>query len=495
MNRLAKMFALAAPLAAATLLHHGTADACGGCFHPPTSSTVVSGHRMALSVSMQRTVLWDQIEYQGNPEEFSWVLPIKPGARIEEADPAWFEALDAATLTTVQGPDLNCNGGDFSCGSQQTGFAAGLAEDGANSDKGNVTVVKQETVGPYESVTLSSKDPGALSAWLTSHGYDIPADVDPIIGAYVKEGFDFIALRLQPGNGVNLMKPVRVITDGASPVLPLRMVSAGTGPFTSIVLYVIGEGRWETQNFPNAKVNMDDLVWDGETSSSNYAALRTQALTQSGGLAWLTSYAVKDALLDDGYDQNTGAQTGIGFTYINQILDESGSNYDQYNACQLKLNNAPKTGVVTELCDADGVCATPQAGQIDSRTFECDTLTDLSTALVGMHPQDVWVTRLEANLPHYALAQDLELRAAAAQDAIGNYHVAEKSQNYECPGAPPVGPSSKSSKPGPGGNGTALVVVALGAMATLLAMRRAATGRTESAQRRRSSAWRSGVRS
>ena len=493
MNRLAKMFALAAPLAAATLLHHGAADACGGCFHPPTSSTVVSGHRMALSVSMQRTVLWDQIEYQGNPEEFSWVLPIKPGARIEEADPAWFEVLDAATLTTVQAPELNCNGGDFSCGSQQTGFATAL-EDGAGNDNG-VTVVKQETVGPYESVTLSSKDPGALSAWLTSHGYDIPADVDPIIGAYVKEGFDFIALRLQPGNGVNLMKPVRVITDGASPVLPLRMVSAGTGPFTSIVLYVIGEGRWETQNFFNAEVNVDDLVWDGETDRSNYAALRTQRLSQAGGLTWLTSYAEKGALLNESYDPNTGAQTGIGFMYFSQILDENGSNYDQLDACMLKLGGATKTGVVADLCDADGVCASPQAGQIDARTFECGTLTDLSTALVGMHPQDVWVTRLEANLPHAALEQDLELRAATAQEAIGNYHVAEKSENYECPGAPPVGPSSKSGKPGPGGNGTSLVVVALGAMATLLAMRRAATGRTESAQRRRSSAWRSGVRS
>ena len=84
MNRLVKTLALTAPLLTAALLSSGSADACGGCFAPPSTSTVVSGHRMALSISMKQTVLWDQIEYQGNPEEFSWVLPIKPGARIED---------------------------------------------------------------------------------------------------------------------------------------------------------------------------------------------------------------------------------------------------------------------------------------------------------------------------------------------------------------------------------------------------------------------------
>ncbi|HZO15089.1 MAG TPA: hypothetical protein VFB62_17560, partial [Polyangiaceae bacterium] len=61
------------------------AHACGGCFVAGggTRNTLVTGHRMALSVSLEQTVLWDQIEYSGDPTEFSWVLPIKPGARLE----------------------------------------------------------------------------------------------------------------------------------------------------------------------------------------------------------------------------------------------------------------------------------------------------------------------------------------------------------------------------------------------------------------------------
>ena len=105
------------------------AHACGGCFHPPESdSTVVTGHRMALSVSTERTVLWDQIEYAGDPEEFAWVLPIKPGATLELGADAFFEALDAATTTNVVPPSIYCpwdDYGDYGGGSGNSGCNGG----------------------------------------------------------------------------------------------------------------------------------------------------------------------------------------------------------------------------------------------------------------------------------------------------------------------------------------------------------------------------------
>ena len=51
----------------------------------------------------------------------------------------------------------------------------------------------------------------------------------PVIDAYVAEGFNFLALKLVPGQGVDSMRPVRVTTPGAAATLPLRMVAAGTG--------------------------------------------------------------------------------------------------------------------------------------------------------------------------------------------------------------------------------------------------------------------------
>lgn len=471
MNRLAKIVSLGVPFAAAALLHTAPADACGGCFVPPSANTIVSGHRMALSISKTRTVLWDQIQYTGNPEEFSWVLPIKPGARIQEATSEWFDALEASTQATVQAPPLNCNGGAFGCGSTALAVGAAAGEDSGGTG-GGVNVVRTETVGPYESVTLSSTDANALTDWLDSHGYAIPDDIQPVIGSYVSEGFDFIALRLIPGNGVDLMKPVRVITEGATPVLPLRMVAAGTGAYTSVVLYVIGEGRWEAANFPNQLVPTAQLKWDGDANDSNYASLRQQTLDTLGGMGWLTTYSLQNAFFSQGEYDDEGYATGsIAYNYINTLLDEDGTNYDEVNPCYAALNGS-LDGVVIDTCDPEtNVCGGVQPGQIDARSFTCGELDDLSFALTGMHPNDVWVTRMEANLPRIAFASDLELRAAEAQATVKNFHVATQAENYECPAVPALG-SSKRDKNGGSGNGTAVFVVALGALSALLAMRR-----------------------
>src|SRR5690349_18117425 len=105
MTRLPSLGLLAAGAALSALCLVTTdSRACGGCFSGGGESTLVTGHRMALSISTERTVLWDQIQYQGAPEEFAWVLPVKPGATIDLASDAFFEALDTATVATVTRP-------------------------------------------------------------------------------------------------------------------------------------------------------------------------------------------------------------------------------------------------------------------------------------------------------------------------------------------------------------------------------------------------------
>jgi hypothetical protein len=273
------------------------------------------------------------------------------------------------------------------------------------------------------------------------------------------------------------MTPVRVITEGASPVLPLRMVAAGTGQFTSIVLYVIGEGRWTTENFPEVAIPFDQLEWDGAVNDSNYSALRTTALQKEIGRAWISTYAQPDALFDINYEydsdnpfeQPPGGR--IGFTYLEQVTDD-GLSYDEYWECEQAAQNALHAGVVVDPCNPDtDECAEIAGGEIDARHFTCGDLTDLSVALVGMHPTDVWVTRLEANLPRYALSDDLALKASDSQKGISNFHITPKTVNYECPAAP-VGQGSPKDRQGGFPMSTGLVLVTLGGVAALLAARR-----------------------
>ncbi|MCC6554091.1 MAG: DUF2330 domain-containing protein [Polyangiaceae bacterium] len=448
--RLITALALAPIVSAASLAPIREASACGGCFPSQTETTVVNGHRMALSVSPVQTVLWDQIQYAGDPTEFAWVLPVKAGAVIQIASDAWFETLDAATSVRITNPFVSCGGGGLGCGASADALGA-EAGDGSG-----VTVLHRGTVGPYDTVTLATDVPGALNDWLTQHGFAIDASTQPVIDAYVAEGFDFIALRLQPGKEVQEMKPVRVVTPGASPTLPLRMVAAGTGPQVAITLFTISEARLATRDFPGVAVPLDLISWDFTVQESNYGTLRQQTLAAAGGRAWLTPYAQRGSLLSPVFSPNalggvtytsTGSLTPvdtIAAAYVQQGL-ANGEASD--SACAMNFPElAGSTEVVASPCPPGVPLSDPSCGEvapdrIDARLFACGGLDDLAVAMIGLHPRDVWLTRLEADLPREALDTDLVLIPAARQEPVDNWLRARVSVNADdaCPsGGPPV---------------------------------------------------------
>ncbi|MEW5847668.1 MAG: DUF2330 domain-containing protein [Myxococcota bacterium] len=454
---------------ASSVLIPREARACGGCFHQePTvvtnpSPSVVTGHRMAISISPTRTVLWDQVSYDGEPEEFAWVLPVTPGTRLEVGTDAWFETLDAATRVVVAPPRLDCGsqpsprrstaqaGGGAGCGSTTGGYSEDVAleEDAGPSGEApeepdpTVRVLHEGTAGPYETVTVRSTDPGALSGWLRNHGYAIPEDVAPIITDYEAEGFDFIALRLRPGVGVRQMKPVRVIYPGPVFSFPLRMVSAGTGEQTSMVVFVISEGRWSSDTGANVMVDTTSLSYDFRVGRSNYESLRLDALSGNNGNAWLTAYARRGALFAPALNPITGRNTvfvaagtrgssdnTVAGLFLSQALT-NGESTD--GSCREVIEAmAGDNRVVVDPCTS-GICRDVTANEIDHRRLRCGGADDLATALVGNHPGSLWITRLEANLPRTALAEDLVLGAAGNQLNVENNLRAPAGQNSPCP--------------------------------------------------------------
>ncbi|MDB4997024.1 MAG: hypothetical protein JWM74_4456, partial [Myxococcaceae bacterium] len=146
-NRFAPL--VAASLAAACIAYGGVGEnearACGGCFSPPSERTVVTDHRMAFSISKQQTVLWDQIRYSGDPKEFSWVLPVHPGAEVELSNDEFFSALDASTQPVITAPFQSFGSG----GCALMGCAASDSESALSSPgQGQVEIIKQAVVGP-----------------------------------------------------------------------------------------------------------------------------------------------------------------------------------------------------------------------------------------------------------------------------------------------------------------------------------------------------------
>jgi hypothetical protein len=145
---------------------------------------VVTDHRMVFSISKERTILWDQFRYQGDPSEFAWVLPVRAGAEVELSTDAWITALDNQTQPQILQPPRNFSGGGTErsgCGCSSVEYESATASKAGDSP---VQVVSQKVVGPYETVTLRSKEPDALSKWLLGRGFRIPKEVEPVIAAY-----------------------------------------------------------------------------------------------------------------------------------------------------------------------------------------------------------------------------------------------------------------------------------------------------------------------
>jgi hypothetical protein len=109
--------------------------------------------------------------------------------------------------------------------------------------RGAVSVLGREIIGGYDVARLTADDPGALQAWLDEHGYTPPAGAEPILRAYIDEGWKFVAIKLapnQPASGA--LTPLRMAFDAREIVYPMRLGALAEQPL-DVLLYVIADHR------------------------------------------------------------------------------------------------------------------------------------------------------------------------------------------------------------------------------------------------------------
>jgi hypothetical protein len=440
----AHRFFFVAPLfAAAVLAQPSTARACGGCFHEPPGPnqtvSVVTDHRMAFSISPTQTTLWDQIEYSGDPKSFAWVLPVGQGATIELARNEWLATLAAMTAPAIYAPPLpscygNTGGGGMSCGcsaDEASDSADGGVADAAT--KGGVQVISQGVVGPYDTVTLRSSNGDSISQWLVANGYVIQPQIQPILDAYTNEGFDFIALKLAPDQGVQAMQPVRVTTPGADPSLPLRMIAAGAGSSVGLELYVISAGRYETKNFPAMVIDPTAVVWDPNQSTSNYTTLFQSAVANGG---WVTEFSGALPQLLQTYKAQCTGLPSTPVSCSSDAGDEAGDDASTDASPEASTDDASTTDDASSDAESDASDADASCTQYASA---CTLFTDFDKATNGLDPYDVTITRLRTSLPASALNVDLQI-GAGPQTTVSNVikTTAYSDPNYDpCAGLNP----------------------------------------------------------
>jgi len=159
--------------------------------------------------------------------------------RLRRGEPLWGSfALLLVLLTLMTGMLLPA-----------LGTAGGSAPAQAGAE--GVSVLDRQVAGVFESTTVSAKDPEALATWLKTNGYRLPESARPVIEAYVRDGWVFVASRVRREaayDGPHALHPLVFTFATAKPVYPLRLTGVDNGPL-KVELFVLGPARARIPGF------------------------------------------------------------------------------------------------------------------------------------------------------------------------------------------------------------------------------------------------------
>ncbi|MBK6685548.1 MAG: DUF2330 domain-containing protein [Deltaproteobacteria bacterium] len=406
------------------------AQACGGLFCNATQPVVQSGEHIVFAVDASaetvRAII--NIQYTGAAPDFAWILPLQSEpSRIAVGPTSLFSTIDR-----LIGPQfiLEREADQGQC--QFPPFQSAPDSGAADGGVGGVQVLGQQTVGPYESVVLSSTDPEATRAWLTTNGYNVTEDMIRLVVPYLQKGDVLLALKLRNGQGVEDIQPVDLTMAGTLACVPIRLTAIAALDDLELKITMLSQtGRAIPTNYRHLSLNFAALDWSNPAAF--YSGLVSRAADEAGGNAFVTEYAGSSALFE--------GQIALD-TYRRSDLEAAAEVDDYLN--QLQLQGLLRREVIAIVADyiSDDVFATLgftraqfAAGQLAAFFFDGQPIDavgataaiwtavvepELSAqALFDAYPR---VTRLYTLLSPEEMTIDPELEVRNDLDDVSNIH-------------------------------------------------------------------------
>ncbi len=269
------------------------ASACGGffCQRVPINQAAEQIIFRQDGDEVRAVVL---IQYVGEAEDFSWVLPVPANLRSEDlstGSDAFFQSLERATRPqfTLEIEGEPCPQGGFGGGILDL---LGPAPEEGGADDG-VMVLEEATVGPFDVQVVSSDDPAAMINWLIENGYDLSDRGEQLITPYVEEGMNFVALKLRQDQGIGDIRPLVLKYRSDHPMIPIRLTAVAAEDDMGVLVWILGAGRAIPLNYLHVIPNYTLLNWyQGATAAyASYQGLITAAMNEAGGQGFATDYA------------------------------------------------------------------------------------------------------------------------------------------------------------------------------------------------------------
>jgi len=210
----------------------------------------------------QKVGLIPQISFRGRPQDFCIVVPTPTIPKLNTVSNDIFYETESLTSPTWIGRSSGCLFNDTI-----------TYDETASNSGGTVDVIKEQSVGVFDTVTLSASDPNALTKWLQDNGYQYSVQDKDILDYYIQKGWVFTAMKIDTASfsgasdyyGYNI-NPVIFRYSANSLVYPIRLASINTDDRTDLVVYILSDSK---MTFPGAKVEYANRIDDNELKEIN----------------------------------------------------------------------------------------------------------------------------------------------------------------------------------------------------------------------------------
>jgi hypothetical protein len=292
------------------------ADACGGTFcdaGPNVMPVDQTGENILFWIDHSgdepHTEAHIQIQYEGDAENFAWIIPVLQVPEVMVGNQALFDNLLAATVptftiqTTVEtcadsGPSVGLcafSADDSAAGdggfNSLTGGGDEAGEDGDGPD-----ILDRGFAGAFEYVVLTGESVDEIVDWLDMAGYAQDADAPPILQEYLDDDFVFVAVKLRGGVSVDEIHPLAIRYAGIEPCIPIKLTRIAAVDDMAIRAFFLGDDRVAPMNWPHVIINPVRLDWV-TNPAVNYREMVSLALDEAEGRAFITEYAGTDNIV------------------------------------------------------------------------------------------------------------------------------------------------------------------------------------------------------
>jgi MYXO-CTERM domain-containing protein len=405
-----------------------------------------SGENILFILDGNEVEVHIQIQYEGDPESFAWVIPLTAIPDFSIGSEALFQNLLNGTVPTYgfnttqdQCPMPGPFGrGDDSASGQSSGNGlTGGAADGGESDPSGPTVVLRETVGAYEIAVLEGGTAAEVVGWLDDNGYQQNPEAEPILQEYLDENNLFGAIKLTGGAGVDQIHPIVLRYRSTEPCIPLRLTRIAAVEDMEIRTFFLSNERMVPSNYRHVLVNPLKIDWLQLASNYKDVVIAAVDAEHANGRAFVTEYAGPSTVVATGGlvqpQWQPEAFRSVSALGVGVELQDQGLAFcTEWDGCQLAH---PLIGGIV------GEFLTLPAGVVLEQYLDCPTCTEYEPlewnadgfadafaeriVLPGQHAEDLlaqWstVTRMYTTLSPHEMTEDPIFHARGDLEDVPN---------------------------------------------------------------------------